>query len=79
MKKQYEKPQIIFDSFELSQSIAAGCEFIANHEWAKCAVDDGLQMLFTMDTAACESVPGPGPFDSVCYDIPNPSNNVFSS
>lgn len=77
MRKAYEKPQIIFDSFELSQSIAAGCEYFSKHEWTKCAVDTGDgDIIFS--NGDCKFTP-PNPDDYVCYHAPDDSRNVFSS
>ena len=82
MKKTYNKPQILFDSFELSQAIAGSCEIISNHVRAMCGVDlrDTTGMiLFTDKIAACTMTPGPGQYDDVCYDAPHDEKNVFSS
>lgn len=82
MKKAYEKPQIVFDSFELSQSIAAGCEFKSNYAHGECAVDihlGGDMFLFLEAMETCGTNPGPGFYDDVCYDVPHEDNNVFSS
>lgn len=79
MKKVYTKPEIIFDSFELSQSIAAGCEGISQHAEGACAVwleELGTSIFAT--TAICKYAP-PSPEDYVCYNAPTDSNNVYSS
>ena len=80
MKKAYEKPQIVFDSFELSQSIAAGCEYLSNATRGDCAVKPGpdIPSIFSQ-SGICESVPAPGYEDQLCYDVPNDWENVFSS
>ena len=81
MKKTYERPQIVFESFELSQSIAAECLYITNAARGTCAIDtgDGIGMLFTSSVDACEYEPGPGMHDDICYDNPGENPNVFSS
>ncbi len=81
MKKDYEKPELVFDSFELSQDIAAGCEFISNHVKGMCGVDTGVGILFSGElySGACTMTPGPGFYDGVCYDVPSDMQNVFSS
>lgn len=81
MKKIYSKPQIVFDSFELSQSIAAGCEYISNHALGSCALtlDDLPGMtFFTSEIGACELTP-PGEYDRICYDVHADNSSVFSS
>lgn len=75
MKKQYEKPRIVFEGFELSQSIAAGCSLISNFLPYACSIDIGIGNVYTEDN--CEDTPGPG--DDICYDVPDGSNVVFSS
>ncbi len=81
MKKAYNKPEIVFDSFELSQNIAAGCEFISNHSKKDCSVTDPSigMTFFTRSTYGCVITEVPGNYDDICYDVPNPSNNVFTS
>ena len=82
MKKKYEKPAIIFDSFELSQSIAGGCI--------------GIVQNFSADTQCPILIPGWGGLtvfaeatgcsattdaaqNSVCYDVPADNTKVFTS
>lgn len=79
MKKVYTKPEIFFDSFELSQSIAAGCEGISQHAEGACAVyvkEIGLSVFSTREICDYYSVELQ---DSVCYHAPSDSNNVYSS
>ena len=84
MKKKYEKPDILFESFALSQSISAGCEMIGgNHAQYVCPVlvktpgfDDDTYTIF--GDGACESKPVGGN-DSICYHVPIADNNVFNS
>ena len=79
MKTGYEKPQIQFTSFELSQSISAGCELISNQSKGTCAVaipEWGNMTLYVdgscdMTTATME--------DTFCYHAPGDNNNVYSS
>lgn len=82
MKKTYCKPELTFESFELSQSVAAGCEFISNHVKGSCALDLGIVTLFTQELFkqhVCGTTPAPGQDDSFCYDVPSDDKNVFSS
>lgn len=84
MKKKYEKPDILFESFALSQSISAGCEMIAgNAAQYVCPVlvktpgfDDDRYTIFGDGT--CDSKPVGGN-DSICYHVPIADNNVFNS
>ena len=86
MKKKYEKPDILFESFALSQSISAGCEMIAgNAAQYVCPVlvvktpgfdDDDPYIIF--GDGPCVSKPVGGN-DSICYHVPTADNNVFNS
>ncbi len=78
MKRKYVKPEIIFDSFELSQSIAAGCELISQHSQGACPVLDPEIGQTLISEGLCQMTP-PGGNDSICYDVPMDSYNVFSS
>lgn len=79
MKKVYMKPQIMFDCFELSQDIAAGCEEIANHARSACPlVDEESGMTLFEDSAVCQTT-SPGYLDKHCYHVPTEAYNVFSS
>ena len=83
MKKKYEKPDILFESFALSQSISAGCEMIGgNHAQYVCPVlvkTPGFDDTYTIfGDGACVSQPVGGN-DSICYHVPIADNNVFNS
>lgn len=80
MKKSYVKPQIAFESFQLSTSIAASCALLGSQSAQYiCPVtdpDSGF-ILFTDDVASpCDTAPVGG---SICYDVPVANWNVFSS
>ncbi len=80
MKKTYIKPQIVFDSFELTTSIAAGCSFLStNQDPYVCAILDpelGFTIFSTRPT--CDSTP-PGGNDSICYHVPVADVSVYTS
>lgn len=81
MKKTYTRPELFYENFQLSQSIASGCEGIANFNERECSVllqGPGYDIkLFSM-VNVCRDVP-PNPDDYVCYHAPSEANNVFSS
>ena len=85
MKKAYSKPQILFDSFELAQDIAAGCEEIANHALYQCAWYDEESdiTVFVESISACTYKPQkneqPDMYNGLCYHVPTDSYNVFTS
>lgn len=82
MKKPYIKPQIAFESFQLSTSIAASCALLGtNAAQYFCPVEDPDSgfMIFADDlTSPCDTAPVGGN-DSVCYDVPVANWNVFTS
>ncbi|MGN1443579.1 MAG: hypothetical protein ACI4XE_07005 [Acutalibacteraceae bacterium] len=80
MKKKYESPKIIFESFKLSSSIAAGCEVLSTPAAAfACPVVDPEigRSIFTTDNG-CD-LTSPDFLDKICYDVPLENYNVFSS
>lgn len=78
MKKTYSKPQIVFDSFELSQSIAGACEAITNQAKGSCPLHDKESDMTLFAGKECEFIP-PTTKDEICYDVPYENYNVFSS
>lgn len=83
MKKAYSKPEIVFESFSLSTSIAGGCEKKTNSPAAmQCAYNYGGYMIFTDAVGACQEnvvVEDGKTGDGFCYHIPSDSNNLFNS
>lgn len=72
MKKTYNKPQIFFESFELSTSIAANCIEILTKEQ-----EEEIRNEFSFDTNAFTE--GTCDNEVVCYHVPNGYSNVFTS
>ena len=80
MKKKYQTPQILFESFTLSSSVAAGCGVISKPSAAYvCPVEDP-EFGFTIfsDTNVCDYT-SPDAYDRVCYNVPLENNSVFTS
>lgn len=78
MKKPYSAPEILFEDFSLSSSIAAGCEFIANAAENVCGYQSRYGMVFTEKVSGCD-FKEPDTNDSLCYHVPNDYANIFSS
>lgn len=78
MKKVYTKPAIVFDSFELAQNIAAGCEFISKHAENSCPVIDPSLGIEILARGTCAFSP-PNAGDEICYHAPLDSSNIFTS
>ena len=78
MKKVYTKPEIFFDSFELSQSIAAGCELIASNlaRYSCPLTPKDLGEDYTIFVQGACIYEGQ---DTICYDVPQADYNVYTS
>lgn len=76
MKKNYVRPSIVFDSFELAENIAA-CELISSaHDRYICPVFDPESSL-TIFSDMCTTKPLDG--EQICYEVPMENFNVFVS
>ena len=81
MKKNYTKPYIVFESFSLSQNIAAGCEVkTSTPSQMQCAYEDDFGTpIFLESVSACVSKVQESDNDTLCYHVPIESNNLFNS
>ena len=80
MKKEYKKPELLFDSFELSVNIAAGCS--SNHrvglsENACGLVVPGIGTAFVSEPI-CTYVPQEDE-SGWCYHVPTADTRHFGS
>lgn len=79
MKKQYTAPDILFEDFSLSESIAAGCEFINNNPTeGTCGYPTRNGVVFMENVSGCK-YHEPDTNDSLCYHVPNEYANIFNS
>ena len=79
MKKTYVKPELYFESFELSSNIASGCQTITKLQSKEtaCGYNDGVDVIFTSSMGGCNvKDDGTG---KICYDVPSDSNRLFTS
>lgn len=71
MKKAYSKPEIVFESFSLSQNIAAGCEYTDPKD--PDLEFTGLGFAFTSEANCSYQVPnqvgGDGEYNGICYHV----------
>lgn len=77
--KNYVKPAISFQFFNLNSSGAGGCVIGSNLGELVCPVrvpDWPGEFIFTTDNADCTMEADPGQF---CYQIPADSNRVLGS
>lgn len=88
MKKVYTKPEIMFESFTLSASIAGDCGTKTNTpSQGNCAYGEDTDFgvaIFTDAVTACvykESNDGSadGIFNGICYHVPTEGMNLFNS
>lgn len=78
MKKPYVKPQVHFENFQLSASIAAGCKLISTNlaQYDCPYTDPDLGVIFAKEP--CQYGPPDGD-NSVCYHPPAGNNVIFTS
>ena len=81
MKKNYNKPDILFESFALSVDIAGGCEVkLATPSANQCGVKFGPNMVFLDTVSGCSyTVDKNGDYNGLCYHNPYDTYNVFNS
>lgn len=80
MKKEYKKPELLFDSFELSVSIATGCVGTpVGPTENTCGIDfGGAGVLFLNGMTVCTTKIEDGD-EGYCYHAPSPGNSLFNS
>ena len=84
MNKTYTKPDIMFEDFSLSTSIADNCSVktMTAHQWS-CAVQFGTMKVFTSEVIGCRqagcTIIESGEFNGLCYHVPTNSKNIFMS
>lgn len=83
MKKTYVKPEVHFESFELSTSIATGCSAGYNHSNTNfgnpntCTLKFGTETVFLSKEAGC-TLPDYNE-EKFCYHVPTADDKIFSS
>ena len=80
MKKTYAKPQIVFESFQLTANIAGDCNTRPNSaDAATCGYNDNGWIVF-QNSAVCNFPAGPdGKHNGLCYHVPTGDISVFTS
>lgn len=82
MKKYYEAPQILFESFALTTDISAGCEAPTNlPSENQCGLDFSGLMVFQTGMTGCEDIQisEGDSWDGICYHVPTEDKNLFTS
>lgn len=85
MKKKYEKPQVFFEQYELSHSVA-NCSAALNHSENDCVLDgnkvpdlhlDPGETIFSTVNSSCNI--SDELFEGYCYWTGNADNSIFTS
>lgn len=83
MKKPYVKPEVYFESFELSTSIATGCSAGYNHSNTTFGDANHCYLIYGTDNVFLETTTGCTLTDSdenlFCYHVPAANDKIFSS
>ena len=79
MKLAYEAPEIIYEDFSLSTSIAAGCEFKTQLQAENvCGYMMEGDVVFAADISGCKYTPAEDE-DTICYHNPSDLRNIYTS
>ena len=81
MKKQYVKPAMFSEAFDICDSIAAGCGIAVGSTENVCSYPvpgTDYSPFITGVGGTCTIVP-PGDGDGVCYHIPTAETKLFDS
>ena len=79
MKKRYTKPDIAFESFSLSTSIASCDVKIEGAYGGECGLWMDDIFVFIVGVTGCDAqIPDDGS-NGICYHVPNGDNSMFNS
>lgn len=91
MKRQYQKPYIVIESFALAEHVAAcgtktvgtGNAFGKPNHWSEKSdcefvLNDGVTTLF-VDPDQCSMITDPDNMIIGCYNTPDGTNSIFAS
>ena len=81
MKKTYAKPQIVFESFQLTANIAGDCNIRPNiTNEATCGYKDNGWIVF-QNSAVCidVQVDPDDNYNGLCYHVPTGDMSLFAS
>lgn len=81
MKREYRKPEIMFEDFTLSTNIAGDCQHKINTLTENvCAYEtSGGISTFTDLISACDFTSSDGTADGFCYHVPDGGPSLFNS
>lgn len=80
MKKQYVKPAMFNEAFDICDSIAGDCGIAAGPTRETCFYSDDTVpgIKFFIAGGACNTTP-PSDNDQVCYHVYTPATQLFGS
>ena len=76
MKKAYVKPQVYFESFQLSANIAGNCGTAVHHS-EECTLIEGVGSIFAANS--CDFTVGDDGNSNFCHHNPDAATRVFAS
>lgn len=81
MKREYIRPDIVFEDFTLSTAIAGTCGVATGlPSQNQCGLEYGPYELFTDAVGGCtKKIDDSGAFNGMCYHVFTDANRLFSS
>ena len=82
MRKQYSKPEIMFEDFSLSESIAAGCNVIVPQPGSnECGwpMEGTNKVMFLVGMNGCTRQVDDNINNGFCYHVPLEGSLLFNS
>lgn len=82
MKKTYSKPEIMFESFTMSTSIAAGCDDkVTTYAADQCGIpwEGSVENIFLVGISGCKKQYEADGWGGICYHNPSDTTNLFNS
>ena len=79
MKRTYTAPDILFEDFTMSTSIALNCDVRVNNSTENvCGYETRNGIVFTDDISGCK-YKQPDGYDGICYHVPIDTADLFNS
>jgi hypothetical protein len=81
MRKEYSKPNIMFESFSLSTNIAGDCSVKTGSPSDNVCGHDiyPFKDVFISSETGCQVTFENGQYGGICYHVPDGTNNLFNS
>lgn len=77
MKKNYSKPLIVIETFQLDAAVAANCEIALGHAIGDCWNNTNDKYVFNWDLCSVDLTPADDDGnDTICYHGPSLTGNV---